>query len=145
MASASAAPACTPECLGGTRIPGTDENRAVLAFCEVYRRAVEALDVETLLALASPRYFEDGGNSDPSDDIDREGLEKFLRRGFTSLRAVRYEFRYRDIRREGDVVVVAYTYAGSFELQGGDTKRLLADNELRLERRGDSFLILGGM
>jgi hypothetical protein len=144
-ASASASSRCTPECLGGTHIPGTDENRAVLAFCEVYRRAVEARDVDTLLSLASPAYFEDGGNTDPSDDLDRKGLEAFLREGLSSLSDVHYEFRYRDVRREGDAIVVSYTYAGSFSLKSGQTKRVIDDNELRLERSGDGFVITSGM
>lgn len=153
-ASATAAPSssaaaefeCTPECLGGTRIPGTDENRAVLAFCEVYRRAVESQDVDTLLALASPRYLEDGGNADPSDDLDRAGLESTLRAQLSAIDSVRYEFRYRGVRRQGDVIHVAYTYVASFRLtKTGDFKRLIEDNELELSPAGDSFLILSGM
>lgn len=137
---------CTPECLGGTRIPGTDENRAVLAFCEVYRRAVEARDVDTLLALASTSYLEDGGTADPSDDYGRAGLESTLRAQLSAIDSVRYEFRYRSVHREADEIRVEYTYVASFRMtKSGEWKRLVQDNELRLEPSGDSFAILSGM
>lgn len=34
---------------------------SIVAVCENYRHAVEERDARTLMSLASPRYFEDGG------------------------------------------------------------------------------------
>lgn len=142
--SAHAAPVCTPECIAGTAIPGTDENRSVIAFCEIYRHALESGDVETLVSIASPKYYEDAGTPDPSDDLDRAGLERFLRAQMSAVSGMRAEFLYRSIRTDGDAIVVTYTYAASFQLQN-EWKRVVDDNELRLARSADSFVILSGM
>lgn len=142
--SASAGEACTPACIPGTSIPGTDENRTIIAFCEIYRHALEAGDVETLVAIASPSYREDAGTTDTADDLDRAGLEKFLRAQMSAVSAMRAEFLYRSVDLDGEVIVVTYTYAASYRLNG-EWRRTVDDNELRLARSGDSFVILSGM
>ena len=57
---------CASSRIPNTDVPDTSENRDVVAFCERYRRAVESRDARALLAMASPRYFEDGGTPDGS-------------------------------------------------------------------------------
>src|SRR5215469_8168442 len=103
-----------------TYIPNTDvednsENRKVIAFCEEYRHAVEDKDVGRLLTMASPRYFEDGGNTNPEDDIDFDGLKDFLTSTFVKTQTIRYEIRYRRIEENKDTkrVFVEYTYSAS--------------------------------
>src|SRR5262245_19173469 len=87
-----------------TNIPNTDaddegisDNRKVIAFCEKYRRAVEDRDVDAPIAMVSPRYFETGGNAKSSDDMDYNGLRKYLQEKFKQTKAIRYEIRYRRI------------------------------------------------
>ncbi|MEI8258914.1 MAG: nuclear transport factor 2 family protein, partial [Deltaproteobacteria bacterium] len=110
-------------CLTGT-IPNTDvadnsENREVIGVAERYRRAVEQRDVRTLLSLAAPNYFEDGGTPQGDDDYGYDGLRRLLAVWTEEVREVRYEMRYRRVtfERDGNRAQVDYTYTGSFTLR----------------------------
>ena len=108
-----------------SRIPNTDvrdtsENRDIIAFCERYRRAVETRDARALLAMASPRYFEDGGTPDGSDDYGLDGLQRLLTAWADEVNEVRYEIRYRRISvSDSDArrLNVEFTYTGSYTLR----------------------------
>ena len=139
---------------GQNFIPNTDvhdspENRKIIEFCEDYRRAVERRNVALLVSLAHPSYYEDGGNVDASDDIDYEGLEKYLNTEFNKTRAIRYEIHYRNVT-EGrkETLLVDYTYSASYKIptsHGDVWRRKVADNRMQLAREGDGFRILSGM
>jgi hypothetical protein len=140
---------------GGNYIPNTDvddtpENREVVIFCEKYRKAVERRDVAGLIKLASPKYYEDGGNIDPEDDIDFAGLEAYLKEKFRDATGIRYEIRYRRVERERDLVFVDYTYSASYRitLPGSDRQKwrsVVEENRLELVPDGEGFLIVAGM
>lgn len=138
---------------GGSYIPNTDvedndENRKVVEFCEVYRRAVERKDIEGLISLASKQYYEDGGNVDASDDIDYAGLREYLEGKFDEAKGIRYEIRYRRVTRDEDFVFVDYTYSGSVRLpspDGEQWKSTVEENRLELVATDDSFHIVRGM
>lgn len=143
-------------CLSCSRqfIPNTDVednafNRKVIEFCEEYRRAVERRNVGLLLKLADKRYYEDGGNIDPTDDLNYDELKEYLVDRFRSTKAIRYEIRYRRVGRgRNDEVFVDYTYSASYKMvtDDGDVwRRSVADNRLELMPEGDSFRILAGM
>lgn len=111
---------CASSRIPNTDVPDTSENRDVIAFCERYRRAVESRDARALLAMASPRYFEDGGTPDGSDDYGLDGLQRLLTAWADEVNEVRYEIRYRrvsvsdsDTRRMN----VEFTYTGSYTLR----------------------------
>lgn len=127
-----------------TDVPDTPANRAVIDFCERYRTALEARDTNTLLSLASPRYHEDGGTPDPSDDIDHAGLEAYLKGMFGKVERIRLDLRYREIRDEGARIVVSVIQSSTFEIDG-KYRRSVSDNELVLERDGSSYRISSGM
>src|ERR1700759_818113 len=92
-----ALPACSPSMIPNTDVEDNSQNRKVIAFCEEYRHAVEDKDVGRLVKLASPRYFEDGGNTNPEDDIEFDGLKDYLTATFVKTQAIRYEIRYRKV------------------------------------------------
>src|SRR6185436_18839601 len=125
-----------------TEVEDTSENRNVVVFCEKYRRAVEDRDVETLVKMASPRYFETGGNAKSGDEIDYNGLRAYLTTKFKMTKAIRYEIRYHRISEsENKVVYVDYTYTASFQIptaKGDLWHRAVRDNRLQLLRDGDS-------
>lgn len=85
--------ACAHSKIGNTNIDDTEENREVLALIEDYKRAVESLDAEAVLALVSPEYYEDNGNTDSSDDYDYEGLKEALRQSFERTKAMQLILR----------------------------------------------------
>jgi hypothetical protein len=136
-------------------IPNTDVtdtalNRKIVEFCEEYRHAVENRKVGELLNMAHPKYYENGGNIDATDDIDRAGLKDFLDERFRDARAIRYEIRYRRVEvTEEEKVFVDYTYSASYKIPGPTGEevwhRQVADNRLELVPYEDSYLILSGM
>jgi hypothetical protein len=140
---------CATHYIPNTDVEDSSENRKVIAFCEKYRHAVEERDVPLLLQMASPQYFENGGNVDPTDDMDYSGLEGYLKGRFKDTRAIRYEIRYRSIR-EGKAgrISVAFTYTASYKLPGlknDEWRHAVEDNRLELMPDKDTFKILSGM
>ncbi len=143
------AAACSTSYIPNTDVEDTSDNKKVISFCEEYRHAVEEKDVGKLLKLASPRYFEDGGNTNPDDDIDYDGLKDYLTSTFVKTNAIRYEIRYRKVTfGENKKVYVEYSYSASYRipgLKGEEWKHTVADNRLELATEGDSYKILAGM
>lgn len=146
---AFAAFGCSKTYIPNTDVEDTSENRRVIKFCEEYRHAVEEKDVGKLLKFASPRYFEDGGNTNPEDDLDYEGLKEYLTSTFAKTQTIRYEIRYRNVTfEESKKIHVEYSYSASYRipgLKGEEWKHTVADNRLELVPEGESFKILAGM
>jgi hypothetical protein len=149
LALAPVAFGCSKTYIPNTDVEDSSENRKVISFCEKYRRAVEDRDVDVLMGMVSPRYFETGGNAKSSDDIDYNGLREYLTNRFKQTKAIRYEIRYHRISEtENKVINVDFTYTASFQVptsQGDMWHRAVRDNRLVLLRDGDGFKILGGM
>jgi len=148
---------CSHQYIANSDLEDNDDNWKVVHFCEKYRRAIEERDIETLVALASPRYFETGGNAKSGDDMDYNGLRSYLATKFKLTKAIRYEIRYHriaEVRLEkvGDkvehVLNVDFTYTASFQIptsKGDVWNRAVRDNRLQIVTDGDSFKILAGM
>lgn len=139
---------CSTAYIPNTDVPDTEENRKLITFCERYRKAVERKDVRDMLKMASPKYYEDGGNMDASDDIDFAGLKQFLTERFDDAVGVRYEIRYRRVTRENERIFVDYTISGSWRIpttQGDQWKRMVDDNRLEIIEVDDDFRIMTGM
>lgn len=140
---------CSKSFIPNTDVEDTSENRKVISFCEDYRHAVEEKDVGKLLKMASPKYFEDGGNTNPEDDLDYEGLKEYLSATFVKVQSVRYEIRYRKVSfAENKRIYIEYSYSASYRipgLKGEEWKHTVADNLLELIPDGESFKILAGM
>lgn len=144
-----AAAGCATHYIPNTDVEDSDDNRKIINFCEIYRTALEQKKTATLVAMASPRYYEDGGNADPTDDMDYDGLQEWLDTRFQETKAIRYEIRYRRIERgENNKILVVFTYSASWKIPGltqDEWKRKVSDNRLELEPDGDSYKILAGM
>ena len=140
---------CATHYIPNTDVEDNDYNRNIIEFCEKYRRAVELRNAPQLLKYAHPKYYEDGGNIDSSDDIDYVGLKSYLEERFRATKAIRYEIRYRRVGKgRQNVVYVDYTYSASYKIptEKGDVwRRKVDDNRLELVPQGDSFQILAGM
>ena len=140
---------CTREVIPNTDVEDNDFNRGVVEFCEDYRHAVERRNVPMLLKFADPKYYEDGGSTDTSDDLDYAGLKAYLESKFREVKSIRYEVRYRDVSRgRNDEVFVDYTYSASYKIptpHGDVWRRRVSDNRLELKPDGNRFKILAGM
>lgn len=146
--SGAAGAGCAARFIPNTTVEDNATNREIIEFCETYRHALEQRDIGALLAMASPRYYENGGTPEGDDDYDVGGLREMLGRTLPRVEAVRYEFRYRRIIFEEERVLVDYTYSGSYQVDstvGPRWFRRVADNRLELERAGGQFRILSGM
>jgi hypothetical protein len=141
--------ACSTTYIPNTDVEDTSANRKIVSYCEEYRHAVEDKDVGRLMVMASPRYYEDGGNTSPDDDIDYDGLKDYLQSVFVKTQTIRYEIRYRKVTvNENKRVFVEYTYTASYRipgLKGEEWKHTVADNRLELVPDGESYKILAGM
>ena len=141
---------CSHDFIPNTQVEDSDFNRQVIAYCEDYRHAVERRNTGALLQMADPKYYEDGGTVDTSDDLDLAGLRAYLDREFRKTTQIRYEIFYRDVTfGRANQVFVDYTYSASYKLPtpgGPDVwRRKVADNRLELARDGEKFRILSGM
>jgi hypothetical protein len=147
---------CSHNFIPNTQVEDSDFNRSVIAYCEDYRRAVERRNPEALLRMADPRYYEDGGTVDTSDDLDLEGLRAYLNDNFRKTTQIRYEIFYRDISfGRANQIYVDYTYSASYKVpvpaEPGAAplpdvwRRRVADNRLELVRDGEKYRILSGM
>jgi len=148
---------CNHDFIPNTEVEDSDFNRDVISYCEDYRHAVERRNTAQLLKMADPKYYEDGGTVDTSDDLDLTGLEAYLHKEFSKTTAIRYEIFYRDISiGRSNQVFVDYTYSASYKVPAPVVpgaqqaapdvwRRRVADNRLELVRNGASFRILSGM
>lgn len=134
-----------------TTVEDTPENRRVVEFVELYRKAVEERDVRALLEMASPVYLDDNGTPLGEDDIDFESLRTKLSSWRDRVLDVRYEIKYRRVTWEETRIFVEFRYTASFrvKLNGGDERwsRRLNDHRLVLtEDEGEErFQIVSGM
>ncbi len=85
--------ACAHNKIPMTNIEDTEENREILDVVKSYHRAMESLDSDAVLAMISPRYYEDNGNLDSGDDYDYDQLKLQLKGDFQRTRALRLEIR----------------------------------------------------
>jgi hypothetical protein len=138
--------------IAGTSIPDTDQNRDLVQTIETYRQRLVERNVEGLLVLASPHYFEDSGTPQADDDYGYAGLRDVLTSRLSRLKAIRYEIEYRKVRYRGNTAEVEVFLNGSFELSSdsGDRYRRVADYaRFMLERvpgpNGPRWLFLSGM
>ena len=148
LAASAVLGGCTTHYIPNTDVEDSEENRKIVTFCEKYRHAVENKDVGALLQLASPQYYEDGGNVDAADDLDYAGLRDYLKGKFQDARAIRYEIRYRRVVKEEDIVYVDYTFSASYRIpgqKGEEWRRKVDDNRIELVPHQESFRIVAGM
>jgi hypothetical protein len=132
----------------GTTIVRSEQNRKIIETVEQYRKRLMEHNVDGLLVLASPRYFEDSGTPRSDDDYGIDGLKAVLTTRLDRLKSLRYEIEYRNIRMNGNQAEVEVFLDGSFELGStlGDRYRRVNDyHRFLLERQGESWKFLAGM
>jgi ketosteroid isomerase-like protein len=141
--------ACAHGKIGGTQIEDTDENREILKLVERYHRAVESRDADAVLAMVSPRYFEDNGNSDESDDYGYANLATALKDDFDRTKTIHLEIRVDDVVVDESTAhaFILYTVRGHADLPAGSRWKSTTDRaRLTFEKQKDGqWLILSGL
>ncbi len=133
----------------GTTIVRSEENRKIIQTIEEYRQRLMRRNVVGLLALASPRYFEDSGTPRSDDDYGYEGLKRVLEQQLPRVKSLRYDIEYRNIRVSGNEAEVEVFLDGSFEIaseEAGDRYRRVNDyHRFLLDKEGDEWKFVAGM
>ncbi len=81
---------CKPRMLPSTNIPGTRENKKIVAFLQQYKSAVEKRSVDAIMELVAKDYTDNMGNpEDPSLYTDYLGLKEKLEKIFPRIQDIR--------------------------------------------------------
>ena len=135
---------CGPHRIPGTDLEDTGDTRAIIDTISKYNSALEARDVNAILALVDPEFRDNAGTLDPSDDIDIERLRTVLPQRLAKLQDVAVRIEIKTIDVKGDHAQAVYTWVSQFKLNGkarteSDIKRM------ELRRRADGWKILSGI
>jgi hypothetical protein len=68
------------------------------------------------MMLVSPRYYDDGGTIDASDDVDYKALPVVLQDTFQRIKDVRLEFGITNIEIVGDKAMVDLFYDAKYRI-----------------------------
>jgi hypothetical protein len=141
--------ACAHQRIPGTRVPDTAENREVMAVLEKLQAAMQARDVAGIVPLVSPKYFEDNGTPDPTDDYGYGELkDKILPESFAVAAEMHVSFDVHDIRVEGEKAHadIRYDSRARLELPSGtlwDSHREF--NRVVFAREDGAWRIVSGL
>ncbi len=141
--------ACTPSLIPGTSVADTGDNREVLKLVELYRQAVERKDVQAILDLVSPAYYDTRGHpDDPSFHWDYEKLRVEISERFATVKEVKLDIVPRHIDVKRNKALVSYLFTQNFiaHLPSGEIAKHDSDlNRMELERVGKRWLITRGL
>ncbi|MBI3073430.1 MAG: nuclear transport factor 2 family protein [Deltaproteobacteria bacterium] len=139
---------CGAKLIPGTKLADTPDNRSIVSVVEKYRRAMEARDVDGLLALASKDYKEDGGTPGAADDYGHEGLKRVLRDRFAKVRALRLQVVVGRVEFSGSRARIEYRWEMQCQYTHKDKVGWHVktdDNRFELERVGGQWLFTSGL
>jgi ketosteroid isomerase-like protein len=100
--------ACSHNTIPGTNIRDDPQNRAVLDVLAQYKAAMEARDVNALLSLTAPGYFDKGDAAHPNEARTFDGLQKELPEDFKTVKSVHLDLTLRDLEVQGDRAQIDY-------------------------------------
>lgn len=136
-----------------TTIPDNEQNRKIFETIEDYRARLKDKNIDALLILASPKYFEDSGTPRPDDDYHYGDLKGILTTRLERLRSLSYDIQYRNLKvkkiADTDIAEVEVFINGAFEVMAetGDRYKRVSDfHRFVLERVGpNKWKFLSGM
>lgn len=140
-------------CAGQQRpepIPDTPDAQAVLSVLQTYREAMENLDVDTILSLASKDYADPMGTPDADDDLTYEDLRTKLEKDFADVRTLRLDLDVTrmDFGPKNETVQVTYRYDMRYQLalpSGDKWHNALDVNRMVLRREDDGWKVISGL
>ena len=138
---------------GARRIPGTDirdtsDTRAIIAAIDSYRRAAERRDAGAVLAIVSPKYFDDAGTPEPADDVDYEQLKKRLTEDYKVITALRLDMAVKHVNVDGDEAAAFVFYDEHYRIatQAGEVAKAASDtHRMLLRREGGAWHFASGL
>ena len=132
----------------GTNIPETETNKAIVTLLNKYNKALETMNVDTLLSIASKDYYDNAGTTDSKDDFGYSQLKEILEDRFKSIREIHQKMYINSIIDDNEHYVVNYNYKGRF-LMEVNSKTLWIEkedkNEIVIIKVDNEYKILKGM
>jgi hypothetical protein len=139
---------CAHQKIPGTEIEDSSDTRAIIDVMQSYRKAVEARDVQAIVALADPTFKDDGGSSSPDDDLDYATLAPKLTERFAKLDSVRLDLDIQRIKIQDNVAAAIYHYDTRFVVLSPLNKVQKADSDIKqmaFKRVGKDWKITSGI
>jgi hypothetical protein len=139
---------CGPGYIKGTKIPNTEDNRAIIDVLRRYQRAMEARDTGGLVALCASTYHEGLGTFGGDDDYGYDKLPSRLADRFSKIRSLRYVVTVNKIEVTGGRAAVFYTYEIRYQYELDGTEHWsteTADHRMMLERADGAWKIVAGL
>ena len=131
-----------------TEILDTPDNRAIIAVVDAYRKAFDTRNVDGVMALVSPAYYDDAGTADPADDIDYKALPAVLRDTFARISQVRIEFGITDIIVNGNKGQADLFYDAKYRVTTPRTEIAKRDTDIQrilLQKDATGWKIISGL
>jgi len=139
---------CGPGYIKGTKIPNTEDNRAIIDLLTRYQRAMEDKDISGILSLASPTYHEGLGTVGGEDDYGYDRLGARLGDRFSKIKSIRYVVTVDRIEVTGSRASVFYTYELRFQYEVDGTERWsteTSDHRMMLENGDGGWRVVAGL
>lgn len=135
---------------GPDRIPDLPETSAVLALMESYRDAMRRKDVDAIVALASPRYYESLGTPQVEDDLYHADLAEKLAKDFDQVSLLKLDLEVLRVEfdPERTTAKVEFRYDLRFQLEmpsGRKWYNALDVNQLVLENGEQGWKFTAGL
>ena len=148
--SLSALGGCMGATLPMTDIPDTDETRAIHSKVLAYKEAMEARDIDAIMALVSHRYYENGGTTETDrDDYGYERLrDEVIPKLRQNVRALQFQVIFRRIEVEENRAFADYEFFSRFLYVEGGREAWEQNNDFnRLEfaLEGGEWMIVAGL
>jgi ketosteroid isomerase-like protein len=140
--------ACAPSRIPNTDVADTKENRAVYEVIRQYGEALRKKDAPAILRLVAPDYFDGSGTPDPSDDVNREILEKALAADLARVEAVALDMGVRKIEVNGDEARAEVYYEAAYRVvtpNGPVAKRPSDLSQMRFKKVGGAWRFTAGL
>lgn len=135
--------ACKPRLLPDSSIVDTKENRAVTEFMNTYRQAIVAKDIDAIMALIAPDYYEDNaGRIKESSAYGYSKLREKLETAFSHTGDLTLMLHIQHVQRLGSMFEVVYYFneQGQLNFPAGTEWVATADvNRMMLRMKGASL------
>ncbi len=141
--------ACAHATLPGTQVRATEDNKEIYDLLVRMNEALINRDVDTLLSMVSPHYFEDNGTAQTDDDYGYHELStRMLPESMQRVEEMQLQMELHDIVVEGGHAYadVRYQSRARLDLPSGpkwDSHKEF--NRLEFERQDNRWLIVSGL
>jgi len=141
--------ACAHTNIEGTPVADTTENREVFDFLVQVREAMQNRDAPGLIALISPKYFEDMGTPNNKDDYGYQHLiDVVIPKSLEITEELYVSFEVHDIGIDGESAWadIRYSSRAKLSLPSGELWDSHKEfNRIQLNRENGKWMVIAGL